>query len=508
MKFDDAFFEDEVRSGFYVPSIMKRCWAAQMEVLEDVSAVCDKYGIRWFLDYGTLLGAVRHSGYIPWDDDLDICMLREDYEKFRQVASKELASQYAVKDYNSPNYDELWLNIATRNAFDFSEEYLDKYHGFPYVVSIDVFPLDYIAANIEDEQFRKEVASVVLQVYALLRFAQKNVSELEKEICIIEELCAIKLNRNELLVKQLAALVENLFMLYQADEADEVACMPFWIQQGKRHYSKEAYKTFVLKEFENDKYSIPRGYDEVLACIYGEYLKIVRGTSAHEYPNYEKMEFAYESLGGRIPYLYHLNTIQHRREIDLPIQLAVFVLMKASTWNVFQPMWEYLIQQNIDVKVIVVPYQRINMLGQVEAEYYKPEGFPQDVLVEDYTKIDLKTLHPDLILINQPYDQYQSCEVISENYYSSKIRAYTNQLIYIPWFETEEFDEADSVSFKNMRHYVSMPGVEYADLVIVQSENMRNNYVKYLSALLSGENVALLEKKIIAKDSEDLCKLF
>ena len=77
-------------------TMMKRYWAAQLKVLSEIVKVCENHDIRWYEDSGTLIGAVRHGGYIPWDDDLDICMLRSDWVRFFDVAKEELPKEYKV----------------------------------------------------------------------------------------------------------------------------------------------------------------------------------------------------------------------------------------------------------------------------------------------------------------------------------------------------------------------------------------------------------------------------
>ena len=77
---DASFFLPEDRDGYVVSSEMKRVWAVELDLLNEFSKVCAKHGLKWFVHAGTLLGAVRHHGFIPWDDDIDVLLPREDYE--------------------------------------------------------------------------------------------------------------------------------------------------------------------------------------------------------------------------------------------------------------------------------------------------------------------------------------------------------------------------------------------------------------------------------------------
>ena len=78
------FYKEEIRCGYTVDEKTKRVWAVQLEMLDEVERICKANGLKYFADSGTLIGAIRHEGYIPWDDDIDLVMLREDYDKFVQ----------------------------------------------------------------------------------------------------------------------------------------------------------------------------------------------------------------------------------------------------------------------------------------------------------------------------------------------------------------------------------------------------------------------------------------
>ena len=114
--FDNSYFEDEVIGGFYVPSLMKRCWAVQMEVLFQFTKICEKHNIEYFAEWGTLISAVRHGDMIPWDDDMDVTMKRWEYEKFRKYAEEELPEGYFFTDFETTHTCWQFIVNLTVNA--------------------------------------------------------------------------------------------------------------------------------------------------------------------------------------------------------------------------------------------------------------------------------------------------------------------------------------------------------------------------------------------------------
>lgn len=138
MEFVQQFFEKEIRCGFEISPMMKRAWAAELEVLQVVAEICDRNGLQYYADWGTLLGAVRHQGFIPWDDDIDICLKREDYMELIRILPRELpygfvmAGMYAETE--RLRQAALCLNvrvIADEEQWDFND-YMKRFHGFPY----------------------------------------------------------------------------------------------------------------------------------------------------------------------------------------------------------------------------------------------------------------------------------------------------------------------------------------------------------------------------------------
>ena len=200
MKFKEDFFRKEIREEFEITEMMKRAWAAQMEVLQVVIEVCQKNGLQYFADWGTLLGAVRHHGFIPWDDDIDICLRREDYNRLIRILSAQLPHGFAMTGMYAET-ERLRLAaevpqirvIADETMWNFND-YMKYFHGFPFQrVGIDIFPLDYIPVEQELAEMQK---LIIRQGIVLLEnWNDLNKTEdLNNEIKKFETLCLSLIN--------------------------------------------------------------------------------------------------------------------------------------------------------------------------------------------------------------------------------------------------------------------------------------------------------------------------
>ena len=234
-----SFFEDEVREGFFVSSMMKRSWALQLKVLAEIDRVCQKHHIRWFADCGTLLGAVRHGGFIPWDDDLDICMLRHEYELFFSVAAKELPKEYCILTiHTEETYNHMLGRIVNAHSIRYSNDYLKENFGCPYTVGIDIFPLDGLAKNEAKEEKRREALKSISDAATLIDAGELNTPACQSLLTDIERTNHITLHRQGNLSMELILLAEKLYTMYPSDTADDVVLMPFWVSHHNHRYSK------------------------------------------------------------------------------------------------------------------------------------------------------------------------------------------------------------------------------------------------------------------------------
>ena len=134
-----SFYKKEIRSDFLVDEKRKKVWAVELEMLERFDQVCKKHGLTYWAFYGTLLGAVRHQGFVPWDDDIDLVMFRDDYRRFQAVAPLEFKEPYF---YQSAYTDRrIWALSKIRDSRTTGIEFRHL-RDFHQGIFIDIFPLD------------------------------------------------------------------------------------------------------------------------------------------------------------------------------------------------------------------------------------------------------------------------------------------------------------------------------------------------------------------------------
>lgn len=127
--------------------------------------ICRKHDITYFADWGTMLGTVRHGGYVPWDDDMDICMKRADYTRFKEAAKTELPKNFRIHDYEHQEDHWLFLSrVANSVHINFEPEHMKQFHNFPYIAGIDIFVLDYLYKDEQQEKQRCEEVKHIIAV--------------------------------------------------------------------------------------------------------------------------------------------------------------------------------------------------------------------------------------------------------------------------------------------------------------------------------------------------------
>lgn len=315
LNFDKDYFKDEEREGFLVESMMKRAWASQLEVLMVIDGICKKYGIQYFIFWGTLLGAVRHKGYVPWDDDMDIIMKRADFQRFITVARYEMPKDYTLLSlYTEPEWNDLIARVVNTCGIDCSEGFLDQFHGCPYACGIDIFPYDYM---VEDPEQQKEVDTLMRYAVTTLEaqlavdeqkktrhYADKKLEKkIDENLKYYEKKYDFKFSRDNYLGNQLLFLFDQLAQGYASENAEYMTCYAERRKRYKTNGGDFLIPKFLLEEtvevdFEGIKLPAPKYYELCLTRGYGKnFMTPIKGGGAHDYPFYSKQIKILEDAG-------------------------------------------------------------------------------------------------------------------------------------------------------------------------------------------------------------------
>lgn len=284
LQFPKGYFDNEERSGYMVGEGVKRVWASQMEVLYKLITIFEKYSLKYYIFWGSLLGAVRHQGFIPWDDDLDIAMLGEDYEKFLEIAAEELPQTYHIlSPYTSDEVDMHFTRITNGKEIDLVGSWSKEYHGCPIVMGVDIFPLYYIPRDKKMAEEQKQVLTFIRQLRDIMQFRKEHpeLNEEEKKeydlviaksLVDVQNMTGYQFVSNRPLERQLDVVFDQISRIATRKESDQVASFDEYIVNNRRIYPIAYFENPVQLPFENIMVTAPGAYDAILKDVYGDYM--------------------------------------------------------------------------------------------------------------------------------------------------------------------------------------------------------------------------------------------
>ena len=197
---------------------------------------------------------------------------------------------------------------------------------------------------------------------------------------------------------------------------------------------------------------------------------------------------------------YIFNELIKEKEIKKDI---VFLPYKASMWDSLESIWKaaYEDKEHCNAYVIPIPYADRKPDQTVAAWHCEIDLYPKYVPVLDYRKVDLAEMHPDIIFIHNPYDNYNALTSVDSQYYSDELKKCTDKLVYVPYFVTPDIEPGDEEREENIANLITTQGVINSDLVIVQSENIRQVYINVLLKYSTQKDRKYWEQRIVGLGS-------
>ena len=240
-----------------------------VDILKEVHNICERHGLKYFLDAGTLLGAARHKGFIPWDDDMDIGMIREDYEKFIEIAKNELPEHLFLQTFETDDkYDIYQVPCKIRyNGTILIEKGIAENEDMHNGVYIDVFPYDSLPKKKFVYKIQRTLSYNILKSFVRIREKPKKLS-MKNRITftfysIVRAMFPYKIRKKffDFLVSWND--VNSPYMGYGLDT--------IWSEYV---YKKTDYYELKKLEFEGNYFYAPKNYDAILTQLYGDYMTL------------------------------------------------------------------------------------------------------------------------------------------------------------------------------------------------------------------------------------------
>lgn len=247
---------------------LQRVQALQSEALKEIDRICSKYGIKYFMITGTLIGAVRHKGFIPWDDDIDIAMMRSDYDKFLRCCPGELNKKYFLQNYHT---DVDFYPPITRICIfgTYINEYYSNHLKFHKGLYLDIHPIDNVPDSINlqknhEKRLRVIDTLIFYKLFIVYRRGPLYIKLIGKKFLQLL-LLPIKFTF-------LQRLREKTMKKYAGQKTLNVSITSSKYGYFKTLFPREVFGEPVLMEFEASKFYAPQNWHYLLQKIYGNYM--------------------------------------------------------------------------------------------------------------------------------------------------------------------------------------------------------------------------------------------
>lgn len=242
---------------------LKQLHDVEVEILDEIVRICEKHDLHYYLVGGTLLGAARHKGFIPWDDDLDIGMPRDDYQKFEAICKEELSKDFYVHSYETDkNYWLPFIKVRKSNTV-FDEALLDDTEVEMNGIWVDIFPLDKVSSL---DSWGKRQRTKIIKTHLQHFISYKKHHQWPQPI--VSKIIYALLTPMSL---RTLRKIQDFFMMWE----NKKDCK-YYINYGsqynpiKQTILKTDYEPTCKIEFEGKMYMAPGNYKNVLTRIYGE----------------------------------------------------------------------------------------------------------------------------------------------------------------------------------------------------------------------------------------------
>ncbi|MBP1889161.1 lipopolysaccharide cholinephosphotransferase [Clostridium moniliforme] len=242
-----------------------------VNMLKDVDKVCRENNIDYWLTAGTLLGAIRHKGFIPWDDDIDISMMREDYNKFMKIGKEKLNNKYFIQSiYSDKNSQNQFMKVRDRNSILKMNKREKGHTG----IFIDIFPMDSFTKN-DSKIFIKNKLMLKIRFYWMkyAKIKRPFFKNIKGNFIKILARIYFSINRDydyKNINEELKMYLSN--MKYDIENEDHIR---YGIESVHNYiYHREDIFPLIDIEFEGYKFRAPNNYDKFLKTFFGDYMKL------------------------------------------------------------------------------------------------------------------------------------------------------------------------------------------------------------------------------------------